>query len=90
MAISALRPTAIAFHDGIRTVLRFEPDGRVFVRDELVDSNLEIYEAFKAWLERVRTPTTVLAAELRALADKIVREAWAVDKHLGRVQEPKP
>lgn len=36
-------------------------------------------------------PATTLAAELRVLADKIdrdVREAWAVDKHLGRVQEP--
>lgn len=53
VAISAIHPGAIAFHDGIRTVLRFEPDGRVFVRVELVDSNLEIYEAFKAWLERV-------------------------------------
>ena len=33
--------------------LRFQPDGKVFVRGELVDDNQKIYESFKAWLDRV-------------------------------------
>lgn len=32
-----------------REVLRFETDGRVFVRGEQVDDNLEIYAAFLRW-----------------------------------------
>lgn len=35
---------------GPKEVLRFEANGDVYVRGEKVDSNKEIYEAFKAWL----------------------------------------
>jgi hypothetical protein len=31
-------------------VLRFEPDGRVFVRGSLVDEDALVYGAFRAWL----------------------------------------
>ena len=31
--------------------LRFEPDGKVFVRGEQVDDNMAIYKQFKLWLE---------------------------------------
>ena len=36
-------------------VLRFNEDGKVFVRGELVDDNKAIYEAFKEWLEKCRS-----------------------------------
>ncbi len=33
-------------------VLRFEPDGSVYVRGEQVDSNMTVYANFRAWLEQ--------------------------------------
>lgn len=32
--------------------LRFESDGKVYVRGELVDNNKDVYLAFRAWLRR--------------------------------------
>jgi hypothetical protein len=40
---------------GPREVLRFEANGDVYVRGEKVDSNKEIYEAFKAFLVQCGT-----------------------------------
>jgi hypothetical protein len=33
-----------------RECVRFSPDGKVYVRGELVEENKQIWEAFKAWL----------------------------------------
>lgn len=41
--------------DGLE-VMRFEPDGRAFVRDELVATNREVYDRFVAWLNGVTVP----------------------------------
>ena len=43
---------SIRFELADRTeVMRFKPDGRVYVRGELVDDNMTIYKVFKTWLE---------------------------------------
>jgi hypothetical protein len=33
-------------------IIQICEDGKIFIRGELVDDNLEVYEAFKEWLER--------------------------------------
>ncbi len=33
-----------------RECIRFSPDGKVYVRGELVEENKQVWEAFKAWL----------------------------------------
>lgn len=36
-----------------KEMMRFEADGRIFVRGEQVDDNKEVYKAFREWLESV-------------------------------------
>ena len=38
--------------DGVES-MRFDPDGSVFVRGELMDSNKEVYEEFRHWLNEI-------------------------------------
>lgn len=37
---------------GDKEMMRFEPDGRIFVRGEQVDDNKAVYEEFLRWLQR--------------------------------------
>ena len=45
----------ICFLCGGDEVMRFEPEGKVFVRGEEVDDNQEVYLAFRRWLETAET-----------------------------------
>lgn len=38
-------PASISFTIGTDEVIRFDPDGKVYVRGELVDDNHKVYEA---------------------------------------------
>ncbi len=44
----------IRFSVGDDEVLLFKPEGEVYVRGELVESNFEVFEAFKLWLQELR------------------------------------
>lgn len=33
-------------------MMRFESDGKVYIRGELVDDNLEVYKAFAEWFSK--------------------------------------
>lgn len=47
-------------------VMRFEPDGRCFVRGELVDNNVEVYKAFRSWLAQAHSNLPLIAAPEKA------------------------
>lgn len=42
---------SISFNADTDEVLRFDPDGNIYVRGELVDSNKEVYDAMVSFLE---------------------------------------
>ena len=44
----------LVFLSGNLEVLKFCPNGKVYVRGELVDRNQEIYAEFKRWLASTR------------------------------------
>jgi len=47
--IQSVSSENIVFHIDDEEILRFEPQGRVFVRGQQVDDNREIYAAFLHW-----------------------------------------
>ena len=54
------KPGDIIFRLGDTTeVMRFNGDGTVFVRGEQVDSNREVYMAFRWWLSNAKMTWTV-------------------------------
>lgn len=49
---------AIVFRIGGIDVLRFENDGRVLARGELVETNKDLVDAFKEWFVKIREVKT--------------------------------
>lgn len=45
-------PTNIVFTVGTEEMMKFEDNGNVYIRGQLVDDNEEVYKAFKDWLEQ--------------------------------------
>lgn len=55
---------SIKFHvrDDGPAVMEMRPDGDIFIRGEKVDSNPEVYQEFRAWMDAARaTPLEVQA-----------------------------
>ena len=55
-SFSAMKPGSIQFLVESGEVLRFEHDGRCFVRGEQVDDNQEVYRILKLWLATIKQP----------------------------------
>lgn len=56
-ALRVPEPGGILFVAGPnREVMRFDPNGDVFVRGEKVDSNQRVYEEFRAWMNGAGLP----------------------------------
>jgi hypothetical protein len=52
--VFTIPPGNLSFNVGTKTVLKFQPDGKVFVRGEQVDDNKVIYAQLCEWLGMVR------------------------------------
>jgi hypothetical protein len=53
--VSEMQPGCLMFYVGTQTVIKFQPDGKVFVRGEQVDDNKVIYAQLCEWLSLVRS-----------------------------------